>query len=429
MMNILLIDAYSAQHVGNLALVDSAFEQLRVQFPEAEFTILAFDPDSIAKHSRCKTLETLWAEQFSGYSILKKIVWIIRESVWILVNIFNFSVLKPLNLSVSPEKYTFSKKKLEALNAYSNADIVISISGEMLQDSEWKRIPLFLFGYWLAHNMGKIVVLFPQSIGPFKKGFIKHMVSYVLNLCDLVFPRDEISFRTTRQLKINPEKVYLVPDVAVNQPYVSKEEARKLLEDEGVNLDKGPLVGVTISKWKKLDYKKYFTVMRELCHFIIKDLNGTVVLFSANKTFRKDIDDRELTCRLHEALRGHGNAKLLLKTYTAREFKGMLGELDLFISTRMHTSIFATMIGTPTITVNTQPKVRGYMDLIRQGQRSCEIKDFTIEKAKELVKDTLAQKERLRSSLEDARSEMVKRASIASKLLRKIYDEKESKTI
>jgi len=70
MMNILLVDAYSAQHIGNLALVDSALEQLRTQFPEAEFRILAFDPDSIEKYSGCETLETLWAEPFSGYSRL-----------------------------------------------------------------------------------------------------------------------------------------------------------------------------------------------------------------------------------------------------------------------------------------------------------------------------------------------------------------------
>ncbi|MFH1395481.1 MAG: polysaccharide pyruvyl transferase family protein [Candidatus Omnitrophota bacterium] len=423
-MNILLIDAYSARHIGNLALVDSTLEQLRVQFPKAEFTILAFDPKSVAKHSECKTLETLWAEQFSGYSIPEKIVWIVKESLWVFVNLFNFFVLKPLGFLIAPEKYTFSRKKLAVLKAYSNADIVVSIGGEWLQASEWKRVPFFLFGYWLAYAMGKIVVLFPQSIGPFKKRLIKRMVSYVLNQCDLVFPRDELSLQTVQELKIDPKKVYLVPDVVVNQPYVSKKEARKFLEAEGVKLDKGLLVGVAISRWKKLDYKKYFTVMRELCHFMIEDLNATVVFYPANKAFRKGIGDEELTCQLYESLHGRSNAKLLLKMYTARELKGMLGQLDLFISTRMHASILATMIGTPTITINTQPKVQGFMNLIHQGETSCEIKDFTIEKAKELVKDTLAQNEQIRSSLEDIKDEIGKRARMASELLRMVYDKK-----
>lgn len=423
-MNILIIDAYTAQHIGNLALVDGALEQMKAKFPKAEFTILAFDPASIEKHSGCKTFETLWAEPFSGYSALKKIGYIVRESTWMLANIFNFSVLKPMGLLINPRKYTLSKKKLIALKAYSDADIVVSISGEAMQDSFWKRIPLFLFGYWLAHSMGKVVVLFPQSIGPFRKGFIRSMVGYVLNLCDLILPRDDLSLKTVRQLKIDPKKVYLVPDVAVTQPHVSLSEAKKLLEAEGVNLDRRPLVGMAISKFENIDYKGYFLVMREVCRFIVEDLKGAVVFFIANRTFRQETGDWELTRCLHESLNGCNNTIVLSKTYTPRECKGMLGQMNLFISTRMHVSILATMMGTPTITVNTQPKLRGYMELIHQEDRSCDIRDFTIEKARDLVRNTLMHSEQIRLSLEDTKNEIGKRAAMASELLKVTYDQK-----
>lgn len=423
-MNILLIDAYSAQHIGNAALVDSTLEQLKTQFPEAQFTILAFDPTSISDFCECRTIKTLWAEPISSYSKLKKISWVARESLWAFVNILNFSVLKSMGLTINPAKYTFSAEKSAALKAYSDADIVVSISGEALQDSLWRRIPFFLYGYWLAHNMGKVVAIFPQSIGPLKKSFTKNIVRYVLNKCNLVLPRDYLSLRTVEQLGIDPEKVHLVPDVAVNQPYVSSNKARQLLVAEGVKLDRRPLVGMAISKWKELYLEEYFPVMRELCHFVTEDLNGTVVLFSPNRTFRQEIGDWELARTLYESLPSQKNVTLLSKMYTPREFKGMQGQLDLFISTRMHATILATMVGTPTITINTQPKLRGYMEMIHQETRACEIKDFTIEKAKKLVDDTLANSAQIRLSLESAKKEIGRRAAMASELLSAVYNQK-----
>ncbi|MCU0666032.1 MAG: polysaccharide pyruvyl transferase family protein [Candidatus Omnitrophica bacterium] len=423
-MNILLIDAYSAQHIGNLALVDSALEQLKIKFPEAEFTILSFDPVSIAKYSRCRTLETLWAEQFSGYSFIEKVAWIVRESLWVFANVFNLSVLKRLGLMVKFDKYTFSKKKLAALKAYSDADIVVSISGEALQDSEWKRVPLFLFGYWLAYKLEKVVAIFPQSIGPLKKGFIRVLVGYVLNLCDLVLPRDEFSFQTVRNMKINPRKTYLVPDLAVKQPYIPLDQARRLLESQGVKLDKRPLIGMAISKWEDIKYEGYFLTMQQLCRFILDQLNGSVVFFLANRRLQKDLGDWDLTQKLYELFSSRNNVTLLSKEYTPRECKGMLGQLDLFISTRMHVAIFATMAGTPTITVNTQLKLQGYMNLIHQGNRSCDVNDFTILKAIELLKDSLAHSEEIRAALKNSRIELEKQTGMASELLRIIYDQK-----
>ena len=117
--------------------------------------------------------------------------------------------------------------------------------------------------------------------------------------------------------------------------------------------------------------------------------------------------------------------KLLSNLHSPSELKGMLGELDLFITTRMHVSILSTMRGTPTVTVNTQPKLKGYMGMIAQEKWSCEIADFTVDKAKQLVVDILANTEQVRESLVKARSEIGENALMATTLLRNIYDKKQ----
>jgi len=422
-MKILIVDAYSVTHIGNAALLDSTLEQLREQFPEAEFTVLAFDPLPIQDLFGCKTLRTLWAEPFSAFSRYEQLWWLIREGLWMTVNALNYSLRSGSHPIVSPSLYTLSPEKRAAVKAYSDADIVVSISGEALQDPLYKRMPLFLYGYWLAHKMGKIVAIFPQSIGPIERRLTRTMARYVLNLCDLVLPRDCPSLRTVNQLGINSTKVHLVPDVAVNQLSVPVEHAVRLLEAEGCIHDRQPLVGMAVSKWKGLNEKTYLPVMTELCNHVTVELGGTVVLFSPNMPFGDEVSDWEMASRVYDAVARQENVVLLSKTYSPREFKGLLGLLDAFVSSRMHAAILSTMAGTPTITVNTQPKLLGYMEMIHQEARACEVSDFTVTTAKILLHDVLENGGRIRAELKEAGRELGERAEIATRLLRQVYEQ------
>ena len=148
------------------------------------------------------------------------------------------------------------------------------------------------------------------------------------------------------------------------------------------------------------------------------------IIFSPNDSSQPRHNDLEMARALYESVDVKENVVLLPRFSLPREVKGMLGELDLFISTRMHIAILATMIGTPTITINTQPKLFGYMEMINQQERSCEIADFTIERARELVEDTLANSEQIRLDLENARKEIGERARMASELLKEVYNRK-----
>lgn len=425
MTNILIVDANSVYHIGNAALLESTIEQLKTQFPEATITVLAFDPDSIAKmFPEYKVLECLWAKPFSSYSLIGKIKWILSEGTWAAINAINCFFSRTIKFSIKPSRYTFSPVKRAVMQAYTEADIVVSISGEMLNQLFWRRLPMFLYGYWLGHIMGKTVAIFPQSISSFENIVVRKAVRYVLNKCDLVLPRDQISLQNVKKLGIQNSKVHLVPDVAINQPYIESEKARHFLKEEGVNLDKRPLVGITISKFNEYDYQRYVPVVKELCRFIVTDIKGMVVFVSPNMPYKQEISDLSLAQGLHQELSCKDNVKLLSNLYSPSEFKGMLGELDLFISTRMHASILSTMCGTPTITINSQPKLRGYMEMIAQEERACDVNDFTIDKGKQMVGEILAQNVRVRESLAKARLEVGRESLMAAKLLKDIYDQK-----
>ncbi len=420
---ILIVDVLSATHVGNAALLDSTLEQLKTEFYGAEFTILAFDPISIGELCGHRSVKTLWAEPFStisGNRILK-LFKALREVIWALINIINFSVLRRMKVAINPKIYTHSIDKLAAVKYYVEADIVISISGEALQDALIGRLPFFLYGYWLAHAMGKMVAIFPQSIGPLNRKLSRIMVGFVLNRCDLVFPRDHISLDTVNKLGINTYKIHLVPDVAINQPYISSESAKRLLDAEGVRFDQQPLIGMSVSKWKGDDFNNYFPVMKELGQFVIDELGGELVLFSPNMPFQEELSDFEISEMLYQSLSHKAQVTLLKHCYTPREFKGMQGELDLFVTTRMHSAILSTMICTPTICIVTQPKLFGYMQMIHQEDRAIEVKDFTLEKAKEMVRETLLGSNQIRQCLFKTRQNVGEQSLMASHILRQAY--------
>lgn len=423
MLKILLVDVNTVYHMGNAALLESSIEQLKTTFREAKFTILAFDPESIAKMCPdSRVIECLWARPFSSFSLPGKISWMIREGTWAIFNALNLLFRKKMGIGLNPSLYTFSQIKRDVINAYSDADIVISISGEMLSDHNWKRLPLFLYGYWLGHIMDKIVAIFPQSIGPLDKKAVRAMVRYVLNRCDLVIPRDRISLGILSGLRIPESKVHLVPDVALNQPYIPSDKAKELLLKEGVNLDRRPLIGITISKFRESDYGKYFQVIKLLCQFIAADIKGSLVFFSPNMPYRQERSDLSLAQDLYKELPDKENVAVISNLYSPREVKGMLGELDMFISTRMHVSILATMRGTPTITINSQPKLKGYMQMINQGEWSYDVENFTIVKAKELIISMLENNRQIREILAKSREEVAPKSLEASKLLKDLYD-------
>lgn len=430
MVNILLVDANTVYHVGNAALLESTVEQLKTQFLEATVTVLAFDPDSIKKmFPEYRTLECLWAKPFSSYSKCGKVKTALFESAWIFMNTINYAFLKKINMFIDPQKYTFSSSKRAVLKAFEDTDVVVSISGEMLNDHNWQRLPLFLYGYWLGYAMKKIVAIYPQSIGPIENKFTKFIVRYVLRRCDLVFPRDKISLATVNKLRISENKVHLVPDVAVNQPYIPSAEARCLLNEEGVNLNRHPIVGITMSMFNKSDYQSYFPVIKNLCHFVTISLKGSVVFVSPNMPYQNEISDFSLAQNMYNELPCKDNVILLSKLYSPSELKGILGEFDLFISSRMHVSILATMECTPTITINSQPKLKGFMKMIHQEKWACNIEDFTIERSEQMVRDILENSDQVRERLACASNEVGRNALMATKFLKETYDQKYDKRV
>jgi colanic acid/amylovoran biosynthesis protein len=154
-------------------------------------------------------------------------------------------------------------------------DIVLDCSGFAFGDvwgagKAWNRIGKHILKW---KKQGKKVIMLPQAFGPFvNKGLIKEM-KHILLYTDLVFARDEISYKHLKQL-YDSDKIICAPDftnlvegrppsyfdienyqvaIIVN----SKMTEEQMTKDAGVYIN---FLHRIITLIKKLNFKPYFLI-------------------------------------------------------------------------------------------------------------------------------------------------------------------------
>ena len=86
-------------------------------------------------------------------------------------------------------------------------------------------------------------------------------------------------------------------------------------------------------------------------------------------------------------------------------FKGVCKNLDLFVSTRMHAAILSSLAPVPTIAINTQRKLRGYMELIGQADMCLDVTEVSPAALLQLMEISLSNKQEKLEALNSAREE------------------------
>jgi polysaccharide pyruvyl transferase WcaK-like protein len=118
---------------------------------------------------------------------MNKTAWVFTELLFMITQTINIYTFK-----ICPYKLAFGHKKT-ALYDFTNSEVCISISGELINDSFRKVLPFYLFMYWLAWKLGNKVIIFPQSIGPLNRKWTRTLTKYVLEKCIIASDRDKVS--------------------------------------------------------------------------------------------------------------------------------------------------------------------------------------------------------------------------------------------
>ena len=135
---------------------------------------------------------------------------------------------------------------------------------------------------------------------------------------------------------------------------IMEEAAEKLLEEAGIPNDKG-LIGVSVRNWK--NDEDFIEKFAEICDKIYEKFDKNIVFIVMHNPNDTNISNEVMAKMKNKSY-------ILDKNYSPKEIMGMIGEMDLVLSMRLHTLIFATKQRVPIVGFAYDPKINSYLRLL-----------------------------------------------------------------
>jgi len=244
-----------------------------------------------------------------------------------------------------------------------------------------KRFVLGFLNAWTVILVKGSMVQFPQTYGPYKSPLARRMARYLLRRSAVVIARDRESQKVAQDLLGPGREVWLSPDVAFSLEVVRPEriELDPPLEAGIRSQESGGIkpIGLNVNGLMyrggytrnnqfglKLDYP---ALLRELVPALLREHPGELWLvphtFAASGNVESDPQaSRELRDSLPKELQAR--VRLVAREYDQHEIKGVIGECDFFIGSRMHACIAALSQGVPCVGVAYSMKFAGVFETV-----------------------------------------------------------------
>ncbi len=375
--HILIFEAYTDANIGSGALVENTVKLLKAKYPEAEIKVMAHYPDAF-HYENVESVPDVYE-----YPYLKprwiQVGWLLKTIFWLSGTYLQSFILKTKPFPLFKEKVQF----------FQWADLVVSVGAERINDKFVNIQVCSALSLGLLKSMGKKVVFFPSTIGPFFYRLTRWLSSGVLSRLDLIYTRDRQSTKTCLEiLKLDPSKVIETSDVAILQAQESPEKSWELLASfQEKPLPMGtPLVGISALEWlyrankvetQYSNFESYVREMAKLADTLVEKYGVKIVFFPTNYRVHGCRDNDVATSQeIRDKMTHSDSAFVIDRLTTPSQFKGMLACSRVNIVTRMHACILSTGAGIPTLSVNYLFKLREYMESLGLAEFSIDIEEF-----------------------------------------------------
>lgn len=310
-MNILITNSVPLNG-GDEALLRATVESLRARWPDSQITVLCRDAE-------------LACVRFAD-----------------------------LRIESDLEFVKSASQRRSVSNLYRAADVVLSAPGGFLSDHY--PIEPRLQGFEVAIALGKPIVLFAQSIGPFWKLDSIRRIRDVLGRVSLILVRDAVSQQCLVDCGVAREKIHHTADAA----FLWQRLAGDLFQPK-----QGPVRSVALSfrLWPlgdQLEVENTIFKAEQLCRHLLADLNRSLLFLSTCQGVAGYVDDSLIALRIVERLPEDLRARCRVDRmrYAPHELMRKYGECDAFIGMRLHGCILAMLGGTPAVGLGYEEKTR-----------------------------------------------------------------------
>jgi len=262
-------------------------------------------------------------------------------------------------------------------------DAVIDISGYAYGDA-WDVNYCKDAQAWVDYckNHGKPYIFLPQAWGPFEK---KDIAKWTRGLCEdasLLFARDQESFNHLSSLFDNPsepDKIHMAPDIVFRFQGEHLNVGASILRDMGYEFGTKPLIGMVPNmhvyrRTQGVDSdNRYIQLLVETANYCIDNLNAAVLLLPnvIKVPGKTDRDDRFLCGIIEPLIRKSKDCFTILDYHRSETIKSILSHLDLLISSRFHSLVFALSAEIPVIALGWSHKYLELLTSFGLGEYAC----------------------------------------------------------
>lgn len=389
-------------NLGVSALASGTVASVLSTFPDAQVFLLEYDrePSKHVVYSQNGTVEVeLVNIRFSKRLFLR------NNIARLLVEAFFIGLLPKGRWQRSLlNRNPYFRRILEC-------DVIASIAGGD-SFSDIYGLPRLLYmalPQLLVLQLGKPLVLLPQTLGPFRGAGAKMIARYIMRRATVVYARDRTSLAEAgRLLGAQPSQLRFSYDMAFMLAAV-KPPAAKL---RGLPLEKGggPLIGINVSGLLLMGgythnnmfglKTDYACLMREIIGYFVREHQANVLLVP--HVFGDDPESDVRACaglfkELHSTC--HGRLFMLPGNFNQHEIKYVIGQCDFFVGSRMHACIAALSQSVPAACLAYSRKFAGVMASIGAERLVIDLRECEAAKIMALIEGAYAAREDLQSQL------------------------------
>ncbi len=254
----------------------------------------------------------------------------------------------------------------KVLKWMAHSDVVVSCSDENFKETA-SMLPLNIYWaitWWtmlfermievsVATFLRKPIVMFPNSVGPFKTRIGLLISKLALNNFDAIIIRDSVSFNLLKKLGVVP-KMTLTSDAALLFSADSTVPVKKFID---------PSIGVSIGVYSQSlsekDFENFLTANADALDRVVELYNLDVCFFPHFITGFEN-DDFEVSKIVISRMKNSRRARVF-KIDSLDEFKLCLEQMELLLSSKMHPMVLATSGYVPTVSIAYDHKQTGFL--------------------------------------------------------------------
>jgi len=404
-LQVLIVGTDYEPNFGDQAIFATMVRNLRENIPNVRLTVHSQNPTG--------TRKLVGKYLFNTEPIKKAVI----GGTSVSFNKDDFSVTNVLE--EFDNQVSIISRTTDVADILNSHAVILVGGGSKIAEGE-KHAIFNLFYLALAKKWQKPVILYFQSVGPFRTTKFKLLVKHVLGHSDLILLRERFSKKLLQSLGVKKKILVSAPDSAFCLK--SQKNISVIMEKENLKEADKPLIGICAGS-RSTDQQvndRYCRVIAAVADHLITKLGAKIIfIHTRGKMSACYPDDKETSRRIAFFMR-FKDLEIIEEDYDCEILSGIIARFDLLISYRMHALIFALSNGVPIIPISMYYKTKGTLLWAKYPVKDISIGKVTKRKLIRLTTAVFKKRhnlnERILSRLPFLENEVVEK----SKLIRKV---------